>query len=135
MGCGSSFVGKLPDGCVLCDEGAKMVMLVTGKCGYSCFFCPLSEKKKNKDVVYADELFVGDGAAVDGAPASADAAIIAEAESIEAKGTGITGGDPMAVPERTIHFIKVLKSHFGKAHQIHLYCGPAFDLKLIESRA
>ncbi|MDD5503455.1 MAG: radical SAM protein [Candidatus Thermoplasmatota archaeon] len=135
MGCGSAFTGKLPDGCVLCDEGAKMVMLVTGKCGYSCFFCPLSEKKKNKDVVYANELFVGEGSAVDSDFAAADVAVIKEAESIDAKGTGITGGDPMLVPERTIHFIKMLKAYFGKAHQIHMYCGPTFDLKLIDALA
>jgi len=135
MGCGSAFVGKLPDGCVLCDEGAKMVMLVTGKCSLSCFFCPLSEKKKNKDVVYANELFVGEGSVVDGAPASADAAIIAEAESIDAKGTGITGGDPMLVPQRTTHFIEILKARFGRKFHIHLYAGPPFDPALIDALA
>lgn len=135
MECGSALVGATLQGCVLCGEGAKVVMLVTGKCGYSCFFCPLSEKKKNMDVVYANELFVGEGSAVDSNPAAADAAVIAEAESIDAKGAGITGGDPMLVPERTLHFIKILKAYFGKKFHIHLYCGPTFDISLIDKLA
>ncbi len=87
-----------------------MVLLVTGKCGESCYYCPLSEAKKGKDVVYANELLV-----------SKDEDLIREAEAIGAKGTGITGGDPLLVMDRTLRYIRLLKERFGPGHHIHLY--------------
>jgi len=102
--------GSLPEGCKLCELGAKMVLLVTGLCSKSCFYCPLSEAKQHKDVVYANELQV-----------SSIDEMIEEARSMDALGTGITGGDPLMVLERTVSYIQALKKEFGKEHQIHLY--------------
>lgn len=102
--------GKLPRGCQLCARGSKMVLLVTGKCGSCCYYCPLSEAKLGKDVVYADEMKVGQWKDV-----------ISEAESIGAEGAGITGGDPLAVAERTAKYIRGLKKRFGDGFHIHLY--------------
>ncbi len=107
---GSFVRGNLPRGCILCGPGRKMVLFVTGLCDSSCFYCPLSEHKKNTDVVYADEM-----------PVRSDEDVITEAELIGAKGTGITGGDPLKTPERTEHYIRLLKDSFGKEHHIHLY--------------
>jgi len=87
-----------------------MVLLITGRCNMSCFYCPLSAAKKNKDVIYANELRTDD-----------EREVLAEAEMIRATGTGITGGDPLAIPDRTVHYIRLLKQHFGGAHHIHLY--------------
>lgn len=87
-----------------------MVLLVTGRCGESCYYCPLSEAKKGKDVVYANELLV-----------SGDEDVIKEAEAIGARGTGITGGDPLLVMDRTVRYIRLLKERFGPGHHIHLY--------------
>jgi pyruvate formate-lyase activating enzyme-like uncharacterized protein len=47
--------------------------------------------------------------------------IISEALSMDATGTGITGGDPLLNMDRTVKIIKLLKEKFGKEHQIHLY--------------
>jgi len=87
-----------------------MVLLVPGRCGESCYYCPLSEAKKGKDVVYANELLV-----------SGDEDVIKEAEAIGARGTGITGGDPLLVMDRTVRYIRLLKERFGPGHHIHLY--------------
>ena len=54
----SRLLGMEPEGCVRCREGAKMVLLITGLCPYDCFYCPISEKKKGKDVIFANELQV-----------------------------------------------------------------------------
>ncbi|MBS3789995.1 MAG: radical SAM protein, partial [Candidatus Thermoplasmatota archaeon] len=106
---GSVFKGELPEGCKHCARGSKMVLLVTGKCEGGCWYCPLSKKKRNKSVVYADEKRVED-----------KEDILNEARSIGASGTGITGGDPLAT-EKTFKFIRLLKEEFGEDHHIHLY--------------
>ncbi len=128
MGGGSKYCKELPEGCVYCERGSKMVLLVTGKCGKGCFYCPISEEKTGKDVVYADEWPVFDGM---GDPLSKKTldGIFTEGYLIDAEGTGITGGDPMIVPERTTAYIRKLKEAFGKGHHIHLYTAALFDAK------
>jgi pyruvate formate-lyase activating enzyme-like uncharacterized protein len=116
----SYYIGKLPAGCKLCGPGKKMVLLITGKCGCRCFYCPLSFKKRGKDVIYANELKVKQ---LD--------EILEEAFAISAGGTGITGGDPLYKPELTVRAISMLKSAFGEDHHIHLYTAGKFDPKYI----
>ena len=110
MECGSACSGKLAEGCEHCINGSKMVLLVTGKCPWGCEYCPVSLEKKGKDVIYANEARV-----------YSDSEIIAEAEAMDATGTGITGGDPLSCMDRTLHMIRMLKEKFGPEHHIHLY--------------
>lgn len=107
---GSLLLGELPEGCIRCARGSKMVLLVTGLCGSSCFYCPLSGAKKDKDVIFADEMQVND-----------DYDIFIEADSISSEGAGISGGDPLCVLERTVHYIRMLKERYGPDYHIHLY--------------
>ena len=109
-------VGELPSGCKYCEKGAKMVLFVTGRCMRRCFYCPTSEKRRHKDAVYANERLV-----------KSDDEVIDEAKKMSALGTGITGGDPMVVPGRTLRFIELLKDRFGERHHVHLYTGIPFD--------
>jgi len=101
---------ELSEGCKLCVQGKKLVLFVTGLCSRNCFYCPLSERKKNKDIVWANEWQI-----------SSDKDIITEAELCDSKGAGITGGDPLLRLERTIKYIKMLKKKFGKRFHAHLY--------------
>lgn len=110
MECGSLCNGSVAVGCEHCINGSKMVLLVTGRCKWNCYYCPVSLEKKGLDVIYANEARV-----------TTDEEIIAEAESMDATGTGITGGDPLLVMDRTVHMIELLKNTFGKEHHIHLY--------------
>ena len=108
--CGSAYIGELAEGCKHCMEGSKMVLFVTGRCDTGCFYCPVSFEKKGRDVVYANERKV-----------TRKDEIIEEAESMDATGTGITGGDPLMRMDRTVDLIRMLKGRFGPEHHIHLY--------------
>ncbi|HEX7574747.1 MAG TPA: radical SAM protein [Candidatus Methanoperedens sp.] len=117
-----SFYNFLPEGCGLCYKGAKMVLFVTGICGKNCFYCPVSNERREKDIIYANERCV-----------NRDEDLIEEAISMDALGTGITGGEPLLRLDRVIHYIKLLKNKFGKSHHIHLYTALAPNKGIIES--
>jgi pyruvate formate-lyase activating enzyme-like uncharacterized protein len=106
-------LNNLADGCKQCVLGRKLVVFVTGVCPKNCFYCPLSEHKKNTDVIYANERKLLDENDVK--------AMIDEAKACKAYGAGFTGGDPLMRIERTCRYIKLLKKEFGKKFHIHLY--------------
>ncbi len=105
---------SLSKGCVLCHQGAKMVLFVTGRCHRTCWYCPLSRERKGTDTVFANEH-----------PVDIPAQIIQEAENMSALGTGITGGEPLLCLDKVTEFCRLLKEHFGPEHQIHLYTAKA----------
>lgn len=111
----SKKIGNLAKGCQLCVKGSKLVLFVTGLCPRACYYCPISDKKYKKDVIYADEWKVDN---ID--------EIIREGELIKAEGAGITGGDPLVKLRRTCDCIESLKNRFGSKFHIHLYT--SFDL-------
>lgn len=118
----SRYIEPLPPACRMCAEGCKMVVLVTGLCPSSCYYCPLSLEKKGKDRVFADEWELENEDDID--------VLIREAELIDACGAGITGGDPLMVPSRARKYIGLLKDYFGSDFHIHLYTS---GLKNIDS--
>lgn len=105
---------KLSSGCILCYKGAKMVLFITGRCHRSCWYCPLSSMRKGKDVVFANEHRI-----------EKPEESVKVAESMSAEGTGVTGGEPFMVLDRVVEYCTLLKDHFGKNHQIHLYTAKA----------
>ncbi len=86
------------------------MLFVTGLCGYHCVYCPVSDEKMYKDVVYADEKRV-----------TSDEDVLEEARAIRAAGVGITGGDPLDAVDRTCHYLRLLKAEFGPGFHSHLY--------------
>jgi pyruvate formate-lyase activating enzyme-like uncharacterized protein len=90
--------------------GTKLVLFVTGRCGKGCFYCPLSEERYGKDVVFANEIRVTEAEQA-----------IKEAHMIDAEGVGITGGEPLLEIDRTCEYIKAFKQEFGRRFHVHLY--------------
>lgn len=107
----SLLLGEMSRGCKLCIKGAKVVLFVTGVCQCDCFYCPLSEKRRGKDLAYVNER-----------PISSSGDILVEARSIDALGTGITGGDPALKFQRVLRYLRFLKKKFGAHHHVHMYC-------------
>ncbi|MBU0980168.1 MAG: radical SAM protein [Nanoarchaeota archaeon] len=110
--------GILPKGCRYCVRGEKLVLFITGLCNSGCLYCPISDRKKDKDVIFANEWDTRSKGRL--TPRVVDI-IIKEAKLCDAKGAGITGGDPLMVVDRTVLLIKRLKAEFGKSFHIHLY--------------
>jgi uncharacterized protein len=102
--------GSLPKGCKLCVKGQKTVVFITGICTKSCMYCPISEQKSKKDVIYINEW-----------PTRSMKDLVTEIRMCSSKGAGITGGDPLARLDRTVSYIKHMKRVFGKNFHIHLY--------------
>jgi len=103
-------------GCIQCQAGSKLVLFVTGKCHWMCDYCPLSENRREIDIMYANEK-----------PCENFEDVIEEARAMNATGTGITGGDPLMAKERSLEAIRELKKAFGKEHHIHLYTSIPFN--------
>lgn len=116
------YIGELPRGCTLCERGAKLVLFVTGLCPKGCVYCPLSEKRKGKDLTWANER-----------PVDREEDILVEAERMRAQGAGITGGEPMLRAKRTLGFIELLRDHFGSDFHLHLYTAKALSAEEIKS--
>lgn len=108
----SILVGEMPKGCKLCITGEKLVLFVSGLCPRDCFYCTLSDKRKDVDSAWANEQ-----------PINCDEDVLNEARLCTAKGAGITGGEPLlpATIKKTLHYIALLKKTFGKEFHIHLY--------------
>ncbi len=116
---GSMIVGELPTGCKRCIAGEKIVLYTTGQCSVGCPYCPIPEDKQMVDDVYVNEVKVTlDDNELD--------IIYNESITCIASGAGITGGDPMEVPNRTIKYIKALKTKFGNKYHLHLYTSGKF---------
>ena len=97
-------------GCKECVAGKKLVLFITGICAANCIYCPLSEKRKNIDKIWANER-----------PCISVEEVIDEVRKANASGCGITGGDPLCKLERTIEYASALKKEFGKKFHIHIY--------------
>ena len=102
-------IGSLSEGCRSCKQGKKLVLYTTGECHQGCFYCPLSEGRQSK-LSYANEKLI-----------TCFDDILDEAKAMDAKGAGITGGDPLIETERVAQWITGLKSSFGSEFHIHLY--------------
>lgn len=97
-------------GCLLCARGGKLVLFVTGLCGSKCFYCPLSFKRGGHDKSWANERLI-----------TGTRDLLKEAKDMRALGAGVTGGDPIKRLDRTVNYVKLLKSRFGKKFHIHIY--------------
>ncbi len=114
--------GKMAKGCIQCVQGRKLVLFITGLCGQRCFYCPISEQKFGHDVVFANEWQV--------TSPHDPSELFKEVQLTQAKGAGITGGDPLVKTDRCCFYIKSLKRKFGSSFHIHLYT----PLKLVNKK-
>lgn len=107
---GSYCLNGIAKGCRHCVKGKKLVLFITGICPRNCEYCSLSNLRKNKDDIWANER-----------KSRKIKEIIQEAIESKADSAGITGGDPLVKLKRTIKYARELKKVFGKKFHIHIY--------------
>jgi len=100
----------LPKGCELCRLGSKLVVFISGECGDSCYYCPVSSERFSKSKMFANEMEVKD--LYD---------YIYESYRMGALGAGITGGDPVLALDKVTELIRMFKDEFGDTFHVHLY--------------
>ena len=99
---------KLSPGCVLCGEGLWSCLFVNSLCNARCFYCPSEQTSKTEPITngilfsnpqdYTDYL-----------------------EKFQIKGASLSGGEPLLTFERTLHYLKKVKRHFGSEVYVWLY--------------
>ena len=99
----------LPSGCRYCVKGEKLVLFISGICSKNCYYCSLSNKRKNKDITLFNER-----------EKSSIKDFIDEIKESNATSMGITGGDPLLFLNRTIKYAKIAKKIFLKSLWFYL---------------
>ena len=105
----------LPEGCKYCVKGEKLVLFISGICSRNCWYCSLSNKRKNKDIILFNER-----------ESKSIKDFLEEIKQSNATSMGITGGDPLLFLNRTIKYAKTAKKAFGKKFHIHIYLPTMF---------
>ena len=108
----------IANGCKYCVRGEKLVLFISGICKRNCWYCSLSKKRKDKDLIFANER-----------ECKNFKNILKEVEESGATSAGITGGDPLIFLNRTLKFVSGLKKEFGKRFHIHIYLPTKFVTK------
>ena len=103
------------EGCIQCQMGSKLVLFITGKCHWKCDYCPLSENRREAEMMFANER-----------PCTSFDEVIEEARAMNATGAGITGGDPLMDKEHTLEGIRRLRQEFGPSFHMHMYTSIPF---------
>lgn len=111
-------INGIADGCKYCVKGKTLVLFITGKCLRTCSYCSLSIKRKNKDIIWANER-----------ECKTTKDLLEEVKKSNATSAGITGGDPLLFLNRTLKYAKILKKNFKNFH-IHIYLPTNFSNKL-----
>lgn len=112
----------IPLGCKYCLKGVKAVLFLNGICqkpNHCSWYCPISDKRRGKDITYADEIQI-----------DSKEELVEEINKISAKGMSITGGEPLLELnlEKTLQYIRYVKLKKGKRFHVHLYTnGINFD--------
>ena len=99
---------KLSPGCVLCGKGLWSCLFVNSLCKARCFYCPSEQTSKSEPITngiffpnpqdYTDYL-----------------------DRFQIRGASLSGGEPLLTFERTLHFLKKVKGHFGSEGYVWLY--------------
>ncbi|MFA5061050.1 MAG: radical SAM protein [Candidatus Pacearchaeota archaeon] len=103
-------INGIAEGCKYCLKGEKLVLFMGGKCSRNCWYCSLSNSRKKCHQISANERQI-----------KRIKDIFKEIKESNAKGIGITGGDPMVYFRKLLKILKKVRKKFNKSFHIHIY--------------
>ncbi len=102
------YINRLSKGCRLCGEGEWSCLFITGKCNANCFYCPAPQDSDDlptaQKLEFEDPLWYADFINYFGF-----------------KGCSFSGGEPLLVFDRTLHFLKTIRNHCSPELYIWMY--------------
>ncbi len=107
------YTKSLPPGCGPCLDGNGSNLVVTGQCNRNCFFCFNPRPRE-------------DGMAAHGRAIRSPEEAPAIIEKLGIKSVGLSGGEPLMFPGRTVMILRALRRRFGKNLRIDLYTNGDF---------
>ena len=105
---GTLYTRSLPPGCAQCLKGQGSNLCLTTLCTRECFFC-FNPKPR------------AEGLSVHGKAVSDESEIAGILSEHDIASVGLSGGEPLMNPERTLRIVRLLRARFGKGLRIDLY--------------
>lgn len=110
---------NLSPGCRICGAGGWSCLFINGRCNGRCFYCPSSQNETGLPTTNTVDFH---------SPAD----YVAYLERFGFTGVGISGGEPLLTPQRTVAFIRAVKKHFGASLHVWLYTnGTLVDSRIL----
>lgn len=114
---GSLYSGFRSVNCESCVQGRTQGVHLTDYCSRSCFFCP---QRRPRETCFTHQLNYYTPCEEN------DRKIIKLMMGNNSTGCGLTGGEPLVVFDKLIHYIRLLKDRLGENFWIHLYTNGDF---------
>lgn len=102
------WINRLSPGCKLCGEGEWSCLFITGRCNANCFYCPAPQDMD--DLPTAQKLEFED-----------PLKYVDFINHFGFKGCSFSGGEPLLVFDRTLHFLKTIRQHCSPDLYIWMY--------------
>ncbi len=102
------YTHKLSPGCRHCGGGTWSCLFINGFCRAGCFFCPSSQNTMGQPITNSI-LFPKPAGYID------------YIEKFNIQGVSLSGGEPLASLERSLVFLREIKSHFRDKVYFWLY--------------
>ncbi|MGE5340922.1 MAG: radical SAM protein [Candidatus Omnitrophota bacterium] len=99
---------RLSPGCESCGNGTWSCLFINGLCNARCFYCPSTQNEKSEPTTNTVQF-----------PNVQD--YIDYIELFKFKGIGLSGGEPLLTPDRTLEFLSEIKLNFGDTIHVWLY--------------
>lgn len=109
---GSLYIGSRSVNCENCVLGRTNGLHLTDYCSRSCFFCP---QRRSPETCFTRQLNCHTPTEED------NRKTITTMQLNDSTGCGLSGGEPLIVYDKVLHYLRLLKEHMGKDFWIHLY--------------
>jgi len=115
-------VERLSPGCQACGEGVWSCLFINGSCGAGCFFCPTPQDEEGLPQTNTLAFPEPEG-------------YLDYLDTLGFRDVSLSGGEPLATPERTLTWLRALRAHRPDAHLWLYSSGRLVDQAAVDALA